>query len=61
MERALAIIGAPPVASFKIPSAACASRPGQFKLSKLQNNYWIGEKSRRGRLMPAALWGTRPW
>jgi len=32
-----------------------------FKLSKLQNNYWIGEKSRRGRLLPAALMGDSPW
>src|SRR5260221_4899539 len=31
-----------------------------FKLSKLQNNYWIGEKSRRGRLMPAAFVGDSP-
>jgi hypothetical protein len=32
----------------------------QFKLSNLQNNYWIGEKSRRGRLMPAAFVGDSP-
>jgi hypothetical protein len=38
-----------------------ASRRDSSSCQKLQNNHWIGEKSRRGRLMPAALWGTRPW
>jgi hypothetical protein len=40
-----------------------AQLASQFRLSKVQDvksNYWIGEKSRRGRLMPAAFVGDPP-